>query len=177
MVLLSYHLQARQSVTLPTYEEIAKELEIQIASLDGEYTKLSNEISNEKKEIQREVDNAFNQMEKEIGEIKLKHHNILQKHLNGIKLLQSLMQHTLISLTKIGRSNEISSTMKYNLKNEEFRKLSPKIHVSIPKFISIQRENKYICSLIGKLTPLSTILEQKNPYSKKCTHFRQKNVE
>ena len=61
---------------LPTYEEIANELEIQIASLDGKYTKLTNAISNEKKEIQREVDNAFNQMEKEIGEKKVKHHSI-----------------------------------------------------------------------------------------------------
>ena len=146
---------------LPTYEEIANELEIQIASLDGEYTKLSNEISNEKKEIQREVNNVFNQMEKEIGEIKVKHHSILQKHLNDIKQLQSRMQHTLIALTKMGESNEIFSTIKFNSKYEEFRKLPPKVNVSIPKFISKQRENEYLCSLIGKLSPLSITLEER----------------
>ncbi|XP_078309897.1 uncharacterized protein LOC111108670 [Crassostrea virginica] len=146
---------------LPTYEEIANELEIQIASLDGEYTKLTNAISNEKKEIQREVDNAFNQMEKEINEIKVKHHSILKEHINEIKQLQSLMQQTLIALTEMEESNEISSTIHYSSKNEEFRKLPPKVNVSIPKYISKQRENEYVCTLIGKLTPFSSILEER----------------
>ena len=146
---------------LPTYEEIANELEIQIASLDGEYTKISNEISNEKKEMQREVDNAFKQLEKEMSELKVKHHSILQKQLNEIKQLQSHMQHTLIALNEMEESNEISSTIKYSSKNEEFRKLPSKVNVSIPKFISKQRENEYLCSLIGKLTPLSSILEER----------------
>ena len=56
-----------------------------IASLDGEYKKLSTEMSRQREEIHREVDNAFNQMEKEIGEIKVKHTSILQKHLDEIK--------------------------------------------------------------------------------------------
>ena len=70
---------------------------MQIASLDGEYKKLITdlEMSKQRAEMHREVDIALNQMEKEIGDIKVKHHSILQKHLDEIKQLQSLMQHTL----------------------------------------------------------------------------------
>ncbi|XP_078339246.1 uncharacterized protein LOC144627160 [Crassostrea virginica] len=146
---------------LPVYEEIGNELEMQIASLDGEYKKLTIEMSKQRKEIHREVDNAINQMEKEIGEIKLKHHSLLQKHLDEIKQLQFLMQQTLLALNDIEESNEVSKTIHYSSKNEEFNKLPPKVVASMPKFILKQREREELCSLIGKLTPLSTTLEER----------------
>nr|XP_022298568.1 uncharacterized protein LOC111107592 [Crassostrea virginica] len=58
-------------------------------------------------------------------------------------------------------SNEVSSIIQYSSKNEEFRKLPPKVHVSVPKFIPKQTEREEFCRLIGKLTPLSTTLEEK----------------
>ncbi|XP_078340976.1 uncharacterized protein LOC111108826 [Crassostrea virginica] len=142
----------------PAYEEIANDLEMQIASLDGEYKKLTSEISKQREEIHREVDDAINRLEKEIGEINIKHNSLLKKHLDEIKQLQSLMQQTLLALNEIEESNEVSKTIHYTSKNEEFRKLPPKVHVSMPKFIPKQIEREELCSLIGKLTPLSTIL-------------------
>ncbi|XP_078339248.1 uncharacterized protein LOC111106439 isoform X2 [Crassostrea virginica] len=145
----------------PAYEEIANELEMQIASLDEEYKKLTTEMSKQREEIHREVDNAMEQMEKEIGEIKLKHHSILQNHLDEIKQLQSLMQQTLLVLNEIEESNEVSKTIHFSSKNEEFSKLPPKVVASMPKFIPKQIEREELCSLIGKLTPLSTTLEER----------------
>ncbi|XP_078341742.1 uncharacterized protein LOC111108114 [Crassostrea virginica] len=146
---------------LPAYEEIANELEMQITSLDGEYNKLTTEMSKQREKIHREIDNAFDQMEKDIGEIKVKHHSILQKHLDEIKQLQSLMKQTLFALNEMEESNEVSSTILYSSKIEEFSKLPPKVNISIPKFIPKQMEREELCSLIGKLTPLSTTLEDR----------------
>ncbi|XP_022296822.2 uncharacterized protein LOC111106439 isoform X1 [Crassostrea virginica] len=146
---------------LPAYEEIANELEMQIASLDEEYKKLTTEMSKQKEEIHREVDNAMEQMEKEIGEIKLKHHSLLQKHLDEIKQLQSFMQQTLLVLNEIEESNEVSKTNHFSSKNEEFSKLPPKVVASMPKFIPKQIEREELCSLIGKLTPLFSKLEER----------------
>ncbi|XP_078339257.1 uncharacterized protein LOC144627163 [Crassostrea virginica] len=134
---------------------------MQIASLDEEYKKLTTEMSKQKEKKHREVDNAMEQMEKEIGEIKLKHHSILQKHLDEIKQLQSLMQQTLLVLNEIEESNEVSKTIHFSSKNEEFSKLPPKVIASMPKFIPKQIEREELCSLIGKLTPLSTTLEER----------------
>nr|XP_022296823.1 uncharacterized RING finger protein ZK945.4-like [Crassostrea virginica] len=152
---------------LPAYEEIANELEMQIASLDGEYKKLTTEISKQREEIHREVDNAINQMEKDIDEIKVKHHSILQKHLDEIKQLQSLMQQTLLVLNEIEESNEVSKTIHFSSKNEEFSKLPPKVIASMPKFIPKQIEREELYSLIGKLIPLSTTLEERVSTAKK----------
>nr|XP_022299822.1 uncharacterized protein LOC111108317 [Crassostrea virginica] len=146
---------------LPVYEEIANELEMQIASLDGEYKKLTTEMSKQREEMHREVDNIMEQLEKEIDEIKEKHHSILQKHLDEIKQLQSLMQQTLLVLNEIEESNEVSKTIHFSSKNEEFSKLPPKVIASMPKFIPKQIEREELCSLIGKLTPLSTTLEER----------------
>ncbi|XP_022299821.2 uncharacterized protein LOC111108316 [Crassostrea virginica] len=146
---------------LPAYEEIANELEMRIASLDGEYKKLTTEMSKQREEIHREVDNAMEQMEKEIDEIKVKHHSILKRHLDEIKQLQSLMQQTLLVLNEIEESNEVSKTIHFSSKNEEFSKLPPKVVASAPKFIPKQIEREEFCSLIGKLTPLFTTLEER----------------
>ncbi|XP_078341747.1 uncharacterized protein LOC111106674 [Crassostrea virginica] len=150
-----------ESQILPVYEDIANDLEMQIASLDGEYKKLTTEMSKQREVIHREIDTAFDQMEKDIGEIKVKHHSILQKHLDEIKQLQSLMQETLNALNEIEESNEVSPTIHYSSKIEECSKLPPKVNVSIPKFIPKQIEREEIYSLIGKLTPLSTTLEER----------------
>ncbi|XP_078341984.1 uncharacterized protein LOC111106829 [Crassostrea virginica] len=145
----------------PTYEEIANELEMQIASVDGEYKKLLTEMSKQREEIHREVDNAIDQIEKQIGEIKVKHHSLLQKHLDEIKQLQSLMQQTLHVLNEMEESNEVSTTIHYSSKNEEFSKLPPKVNVSMPKFIPKQIEREALRNLIGKITPLFTTLEER----------------
>nr|XP_022324016.1 zinc-binding protein A33-like [Crassostrea virginica] len=146
---------------LPIYEEIVIDLENQISNLDGEYKKLTSEMSKQREEIHREIDNAFDQMDMEIGEIKVKHNNVLQKHLDEIKQLQSLIQQTLKGLNEIEESNEVTSIIHYSSKNEQFSKLPPKVHISMPKFIPKQREKEELISLIGKLTPLSTTLEER----------------
>ncbi|XP_078340732.1 uncharacterized protein LOC144627477 [Crassostrea virginica] len=146
---------------LPAYEDIANDLELQIASLDGEYKTLTTAMSKQREEIYREVDNAFNQMEKEIDEIKVKHRSILQKHLDEIKQSLSLMVQTLDALNKMEESNEVSPTINYSCKTEEISKLPPKVNVSMPKFIPNQKKREELCSLIGKLTPLSTTLEER----------------
>ncbi|XP_078340799.1 uncharacterized protein LOC144627500 [Crassostrea virginica] len=144
-----------------TYQEIAIELENQIASLDGENEKLTTEMSKQREELHREIDNAINQIEEEIGEIKVKHLSILKEHLDEIKQVQSLMQKTLVLLNEIEESNEVSPTIHYSSNVEESRKLPPKVNVSMPKFIPKQIAREEVCGLIGKITPLSTTLEER----------------
>ncbi|XP_022302498.2 uncharacterized protein LOC111110336 [Crassostrea virginica] len=158
---IQYDREELDNNIMQEYKEIAIDLENKIANLDVEYKKLKTELSKQREEIHREVDNAIHIMEKENDEIKVKHHSILQKHLDEIKQLQSLMQQTLLALNEMEESNEVSSIIQYSSKNEEFRKLPPKVHVSVPKFIPKQTEREEFCRLIGKLTPLSTTLEER----------------
>nr|XP_022288740.1 uncharacterized protein LOC111100886 [Crassostrea virginica] len=71
------------------------------------------------------------------------------------------MHKTLHSLYEIEESNEVTPTIHYSSKNQEFSKLPPKVIVSIPKFIPKPIEKEELCSLIGELTLLSTTLEER----------------
>uniref|UniRef100_A0A8W8LWU5 Tripartite motif-containing protein 3 n=1 Tax=Magallana gigas TaxID=29159 RepID=A0A8W8LWU5_MAGGI len=144
----------------PTYEEIARDLENQLANLDGGYEKITTTMSKQGEQWHREIDIIINNMKTEIGEIKVKHKDILQKHLDEIKQIQSLIKQTLQAIRKIEKSTDVSLTTEYSSKIREFSKLPPKVKVTLPTFIAkpIDPENLY--SLFGQITPLSTATEE-----------------
>nr|XP_034305027.1 uncharacterized protein LOC109620411 [Crassostrea gigas] len=144
----------------PTYEEIALDLENQLACLDGGYEKLTSEMSKQGEQWHREIDIVINKMKTEISEIKEKHRDILQKHLNEIKHIQSLIKETLQTIRKMEKSTEVSSTIEYSSKIREFSKLPPKVQVSLPTFIPNPIDREKLYSLFGKITPLSTATEE-----------------
>nr|XP_019929735.2 uncharacterized protein LOC105345456 isoform X1 [Crassostrea gigas] len=144
----------------PTYEEIALDLEKQLANLDGGYEKLTTTISKQGEQWYREMDIIINKMKSEIGEIKVKHRDILKKHLDEIKQIQYLIKQTFLALKKIEKSTDISPTIEYSSKIREFRKLPPRVHVSHPTFISKPKDHEKLYSLFGQITPLSTATEE-----------------
>ncbi|XP_052676954.1 uncharacterized protein LOC128158237, partial [Crassostrea angulata] len=154
----------------PTYEEIAFDLENQLASLDGGYEKLETSMSNQGEQWHREIDFIVNKMKTEISKIKVKHKELLQKHLNEIKQIQSLIKETLHALRKIEESTEVSPIIEYSSKIREFSKLPPKVKVSLPTFIPKPIDREKLSIWFGHITPLSTateenILSQNQPYT------------
>ncbi|XP_052677673.1 uncharacterized protein LOC128158754 [Crassostrea angulata] len=144
----------------PSYEEIALDLEKQLASLDGGYEKLTTTMSKQGEQWHREIDIIINKMKTEFSEIKEKHRDILQKHLNEIRQIQSLIKETLQAIRKIEKSTEVSPTIEYSSKIREFSKLPPKVQVSLPTFIPKPIDHEKLYSLFGQITPLSTATEE-----------------
>ncbi|XP_052672729.1 uncharacterized protein LOC128155181 [Crassostrea angulata] len=144
----------------PKYEEIALDLENQLVSLDGGYEKLTTTISKQGEQWHREIDIVINKMKTEISEIKEKHRDILQKHLNEIKQIQFLIKETLQTIRKIEKSTEVSPTIEYSSKIREFSKVPPKVQVSLPTFIPKPIDHDKLYSLFGYITPLSTATEE-----------------
>ncbi|XP_052679629.1 uncharacterized protein LOC128160358 [Crassostrea angulata] len=145
----------------PTYEEIARDLENQLANLDGGYEKLTSAMSKQGEQWHREIDFIINKTKTEISEIKVKHRDILQKHLNEIKQIQSLIKQSLRAIHEIEKSTEVSLTIAYSSKIREFSKLPPKIQVSMPTFIPKPIDREKLYSLFGQIMPLSTAAEGK----------------
>lgn len=100
------------------------DLEKQIANLDKGYEKLTAEIFKHGEEWHKEIDVIITNMKTEIYKIKIKHKDILQKHLDEIKQIQSLIDQTAQTLKEIEESNEVSMTIEYKSKNSEFSKLA-----------------------------------------------------
>nr|XP_034307090.1 uncharacterized protein LOC117682792 [Crassostrea gigas] len=144
----------------PTYEEIALDLENQLANLDGGYDKLTTTTSKQAEQWHREIDIVINKIKTEISEIKEKHRDILKKHLNDIKQIQSLIKQTFLALRKIEKSTEVSSTIEYSSKVREFSRPPPKVKVTLPTFIPKPIDREKLYSLFGQITPISTATEE-----------------
>ena len=149
-----------RNLIIPAYTEIVIDLENDISNIDGEYEKLLKEISKQREEIHKHVDNAFNKMEKKIGEMKMKHHIMLKKQLNETRHKQSLIKKSQDDLTELEECNNVWSTIQYISKNKEFSHPPPRISVKMPRFVPKQIDMVKLCSLFGELSPLSTILEE-----------------
>ncbi|XP_062573448.1 E3 ubiquitin-protein ligase Midline-1-like [Saccostrea cucullata] len=162
-----------ESIISPTYEEIATGTEIQIENLEREYEKLTTEVKTHGKEWHKEIDNIVNKLTTEIKEMKIKHQNILKKHLDEIKQTQLVIEETRLSLKKVEESNEISLTIEYSSKTKEFRKLPPKVQVSMPTFIPKIIDTEQLYMFLGFLTPFSTKTD-KNGYIMKKTNTQTK---
>ncbi|XP_062584598.1 uncharacterized protein LOC134246286 [Saccostrea cucullata] len=150
----------------PTYEEIAIDIEAQIANLDGEYDKLSTAVTEHGKQWHKEIDNIVNKLKREIEEMKSKHMSILMKHLDEIKQITSLIEQTLLELNRIDESNKISMTMEYSSKVKELSKLPPRLRVLFPMFNTKSKDTGHIHDLFGSLTPLTTKTDE-NGYTLK----------
>ncbi|XP_061175824.1 uncharacterized protein LOC133184779 [Saccostrea echinata] len=155
-----------QNIICPSYEEITKDIETQITNLDGEYEKLTTAVTEHGEQWHREIENVINAMKKEIDDFKVKHLDILKKHAEEVKQIQSLIEQTLSNLKEIEKSNEVSMIMEYSSRNKEFSKLPPKVQVSLPMFSPKPVDREQINKLFGSFAPLSTTTEE-NGYKMK----------
>ncbi|XP_052676187.1 uncharacterized protein LOC128157654 [Crassostrea angulata] len=149
-----------ENLISPKYEEIALDLENQLANLDGGYEKLTTTMFKQGEQWHREIDLVINKMKTEINEIKVKHKDILQKHLDEIKQIQSLIKQTLLALNEIEKSTAVASTIEYNSTIKEFSNLPPKLQVKLPTYIPKPIDSEKLYSLFGQITPLSTATKE-----------------
>uniref|UniRef100_K1Q874 Tripartite motif-containing protein 3 n=1 Tax=Magallana gigas TaxID=29159 RepID=K1Q874_MAGGI len=149
-----------ENLISPTYEEIALDLENQLANLDGGYEKLTTTISKQGEQWHTEIDIIINKKKTVISEIKVKHRDLLQKHLDEIKQIQALINQTLLAIGEIKKSTEVSPTIEYSSKIREFSKLPPKLKITLPTFIPKPLGHEKLYNMFGQITPLSTATEE-----------------
>uniref|UniRef100_A0A8W8MAM2 Tripartite motif-containing protein 3 n=1 Tax=Magallana gigas TaxID=29159 RepID=A0A8W8MAM2_MAGGI len=149
-----------ENLISPTYEEIALDLENQLASLDGGYEKLTTAMSKQGEQWHRKIDIVINKMKTEISEIKVKHRDILQKHFDEIKQIQALIKQTLLAIEEIKKSTEVFPTIEYSSKIREFSKLPPKVKIALPTFFPNPLDHEKLYNMFGQITPLSTATEE-----------------
>lgn len=71
------------------------------------------------------------------------------------------MQEEVHALNEMDDSNEVPPTILFNSKIQDFYKFPPKLHISMPICIPKQIETAELYSLIGKIIPLSTTVEER----------------
>ncbi|XP_062586487.1 uncharacterized protein LOC134248078 [Saccostrea cucullata] len=145
---------------LPTYEEITLEFKSEKFNLQKLYEKLTTAVTKQGEDWHREINIIVNKQKSEINEMQEKHLAALNKQRNEIKQITSDVKQSIFDLKKILDSNDSSLTSAYKPRNAEFRRLPPKIIVSIPRFSLHQTNTEQLHQMFGSLSALSISTEE-----------------
>jgi hypothetical protein len=157
----------------PLYEEMASYVHIERAGVETKYRKLTTATDKQGKVWHREVTAIINQRKSDIAEMKTKHMAVLNKSRVEIGHGITELKQLIVNLKAILDSNDFSQFSTYKSRNNEFRRLPPKVRVTLPSFSPQKINADRLSEMIGSLSPLSIYTEEQQDTmtsaSRSCT--------
>lgn len=126
--------------------------------MKGHCNKLTNALDNLGKEWHTEIDIIISNIKKEITEINSKHLSDLQREEREIISSNPKLKETICLLKSLLDSSNVSLVCEYKSKNVEFRRIPPKLNLSIPVFYQEKIDRSSLLKIFGRLSklPIST---------------------
>ncbi|XP_052683525.1 E3 ubiquitin-protein ligase TRIM71-like [Crassostrea angulata] len=152
--------QELEKLISPKYQEIAAIIPLQKADLNENSKKLTKAIEKHGKDLRREIDTIIKKLKSDLDEMDSKNLALLNKHENEIKCTISEIKQSIADLKKLLNSNDVSLVSAYKSRNAEFRRLPPKLTVTLPRYTPKKTDKTQIYQQFGFLSALSTKTEE-----------------
>ncbi|XP_062600705.1 uncharacterized protein LOC134262343 [Saccostrea cucullata] len=143
-----------------------------MSQLEKEFGDLSTTITKHGEDWHREIDKLVQQLKAEVDEMKNTQLQTLQKHLDEINQKMSDIDYVSDEIDISLNSNDISDVFGISFEIDKYRKIPPKIMVSLPTFNLKKLPAEQLSSLFGTLSSssaTSTFIEHGYKYSMKTT--------
>uniref|UniRef100_A0A8W8LM40 B box-type domain-containing protein n=1 Tax=Magallana gigas TaxID=29159 RepID=A0A8W8LM40_MAGGI len=153
-------LQELEKSIYPKYKEIESIIPVQKSALNENSQKLTTEIDKHGEDLHREIDTIIINMKSNVKETDTKHLAALDKQEDEIKHTISEITQTITELKTLLDSNDVSRVSAYKSRNDEFRRLPPKLTVSLSSFTPQKINKEQLYQQFGSLSASSIKTEE-----------------
>nr|XP_022344460.1 tripartite motif-containing protein 3-like [Crassostrea virginica] len=158
--ILKNDLQEIEKSLFPKYEEAASNIQIQKADKRKNSQKLTAELKKHGEALHKEIDMIIQNKQSEIDVMDSKQQTAVDKQEDAINKTITEMKQVIQDLKSLLDTCNVSFVSKYQSRIEKFRKLPPKLRVSLPTFQPVTLNREQIMKLFGSIIPLSIETEE-----------------